>query len=124
MRLILDTHVVLWWAQDQVRLSGTAIDALEVEGADLMLSAVVAWEVAIKRAAGKLDIDPDWLGVLLDAGARELPVTIAHADETARLPLHHPDPFDRLLVAQARVERASLVTADARLSAYDVPILW
>ena len=90
----------------------------------MLLSAVVVWEVAIKRSLGKLE-SPDHFGpTVLRAGAWPLPVTLDHAAAVERLPWHHRDPFDRLLVAQASAEGASLVSADEALRAYDVPVIW
>lgn len=125
MRLLLDTQVVLWWTHDSRRLSETARELLGNSRHDVLLSAVVAWEIAIKRGLGKLKVRPALIADLLSAGgASELAVRVAHATEVERLPLHHRDPFDRLLVAQARVEGAVLVSSDPALRQYDVPVSW
>jgi len=89
-----------------------------------LLSATVVWEVAIKRSLGKLDAPEAFAQTLLDAGAVALPVTLAHAEGVEALPWHHRDPFDRMLVAQARTEGAALLSGDDALHAYDVPIVW
>lgn len=125
MKLLLDTHVVLWWTHDSRRLSETARELVGDPRHDVLLSAVVAWEIAIKRALGKLRMRPALVTELLaDGGAAELAVSVAHATELERLPMHHRDPFDRMLVAQARVEGAVLVSSDEALRKYDVPVSW
>lgn len=91
---------------------------------EVMLSAAVVWEVAIKRSLGKLDAPDGFAGLLLDAGAVPLAVSIDHARAVRALPWHHRDPFDRLLVAQATLEDAVLVSSDERLHAYDVQVIW
>ncbi|MFN8202538.1 MAG: type II toxin-antitoxin system VapC family toxin [Solirubrobacteraceae bacterium] len=125
MKLLLDTHVVLWWTHDSRRLSQTARELVGDPRHDVLLSAVVAWEIAIKRALGTLKVRPGLVAELLaDGGAAELAVSVAHATEVERLPMHHRDPFDRMLVAQARVEGAVLVSSDEALRKYDVPVSW
>ena len=90
----------------------------------MLLSAAVVWEVAIKQAIGKLKLPSPFGPTLLALGALALPVTLEHAAAVADLPLHHSDPFDRILVAQAQLEGAVLVSADKRLAAYGVPTFW
>lgn len=125
MKLLLDTQVVLWWTHDSGRVSEPARDLLGDPRHDVLLSAVVAWEIAIKRALGKLTVRPALVAELLtNGGAAELAVSVAHASEVERLPMHHRDPFDRMLVAQARVEGAVLVSSDPALRDYDVPVSW
>lgn len=125
MKLLLDTQVVLWWTHDSRRLSETARELVGDPRHDVLLSAVVAWEIAIKRAIGKLEVRPALVAELLaGGGATELVVSVAHGTEVERLPMHHRDPFDRLLVAQARVEGAVIVSSDEALRAYDVPVSW
>jgi PIN domain nuclease of toxin-antitoxin system len=89
-----------------------------------VISAVVIWEVAIKRRLGKLDAPDDLLPRLEGAGIELLPITARHADRVGTLPLHHQDPFDRLLVAQAQTDGLTLVSGDAALRRYDVEVLW
>ncbi len=125
MKLLLDTQVVLWWTHDSRRLSETARELVGDRRHDILLSAVVAWEIAIKRAIGKLEVRPALVAELLaDGGATELAVSVAHSAEVERLPMRHRDPFDRLLVAQARIEGAVIVSSDEALRAYDVPVSW
>lgn len=123
--MLLDTHVVLWWLQGDTRgLSSAAIEMLERVDAAVTISAVVVWEAAIKRRLGKLDPPlPDLLSRLQATDVRILPITAEHADRVDSLPLHHRDPFDRLLVAQAQVEKMPIVSADPWIDAYDVEVL-
>jgi len=90
----------------------------------VLLSAAVVWEVAIKRSLGKLEVPDDLAATLLAGGAEPLPIGLEHAAAVEALPWHHRDPFDRLLIAQAIVERAALVSHDAAFSAYDVRVVW
>lgn len=118
MRLLLDTHVYLWVlaGSPQLKPAGRKI----IEAADIVfVSAVSIWEVAIKARLGKIDADPLALAAAIEAsGFSELPVTAAHAAGVAQLALHHADPFDRLLIAQALAEPLRLLTADAALLPY------
>ncbi len=123
MTLLLDTHVILWWQRDDRRLGQAARRA--IGQADLVLvSAVSGWEVSIKMALGRLRVDEPFRVLLAADDFTELPFTLAHADALAALPPHHPDPFDRALVAQARVERATIVSHDRALEPYGVPVIW
>ena len=125
MTLLLDTHLVLWWmAGEASRISKKALAALGSEGIDPIVSAVTVWEAAIKRGLGKLEAPDDLLAQLEGAGVELLPITARHADLVASLPLHHRDPFDRLLVAQATVEGLALVTDDESIRRYDVEVIW
>ena len=90
----------------------------------ILISAVVVWEVAIKRRLGKLDAPADLLLRLEQAGVELLPITARHADRVATLPMHHQDPFDRLLIAQAEIDGLTLVSADAAMGRYGVDVLW
>lgn len=122
MRLLLDTHVVLWWIANYA-LSAEAREAISDPSNDSMVSVASAWEMAIKRALGKLDM-PDDLGYQLARhGFVPLSINLAHALAAGALPRHHTDPFDRLLIAQAQIEGLTVVTRDVRFAAYGVPIL-
>ncbi|HET8954874.1 MAG TPA: type II toxin-antitoxin system VapC family toxin [Solirubrobacterales bacterium] len=124
MNLLLDTHVVLWWmAGEQDRIGREARGAIEM-GTPVLVSAVVLWEVAIKRRLGKLDVSEDLLDQLERSEVDMLPITARHADWVAALPMHHRDPFDRLLVAQAQSEEIPLVTADGDLADYGIEVVW
>ncbi len=121
-RLLLDTHVVLWWLADDPTLSDELKAAIDDE-LEVYVSAASGWEVAIKQGIGKLRAPVDLVEAFDTSDLQPLPVTFAHAIEVGRLPSHHRDPFDRMLVAQARVESLTLVTRDSAMGDYDVPIL-
>jgi PIN domain nuclease of toxin-antitoxin system len=124
-RLLLDTNVVVWLLLgDRKRVSEEAVEALEDEHNEVALSAASVWEIAIKRSLGKLTIVSGWGATLTRLGFDPMPVTAIHAQAVESLPWHHRDPFDRLLVAQASVEGCVLVSADRRLGAYGVDVLW
>jgi PIN domain nuclease of toxin-antitoxin system len=124
LRLLLDTHVVLWWLDEEERIPPSVQAQLAAPDNVPFVSVVSLWEIAVKRAVGKLNAPDDLRPQLADQGFGELDVTGDHAWAVAELPLHHRDPFDRLLVAQAKLEKLVLVTADERLRAYGVPIIW
>jgi PIN domain nuclease of toxin-antitoxin system len=125
LRLLLDTRAAIWWAVgDAKRFPREARRRVTDTENELLLSAVVIWEVAIKRSLGKLDAPDDLAAQMLEGGAQVLPVTLEHAAAVASLPWHHRDPFDRLLVAQAEIEQAALVSGDVSLGAYDVSVVW
>jgi PIN domain nuclease of toxin-antitoxin system len=111
-------------AGEQERLSKKAFAAISAPKARILISAVVIWEVSIKRRLSKLDAPTHLLERLEQAGVDLLPITARHADRIGTLPMHHRDPFDRLLVAQADVDGLTLVTADRELSAYGVDLVW
>jgi len=121
--LLLDTHVVLWWRMNDPRLTAMARDTI-AGAAVAWVSAASAWEVAIKQALGRLVLPGPFAAGVDASGFQRLPVEFEHAAEAAALPPHHQDPFDRMLVAQARLAGLTLVTHDRALASYDVPILW
>lgn len=124
-RLLLDTNVVVWLLLgDREAISATATEALEDADNTLAVSAASVWEIAIKRSLGKLEIEDRWAAALTALDVEPLPVTALHAARVEDLPWHHRDPFDRLLIAQAQIEDAPLVSADGRLDAYDVDVVW
>lgn len=122
MRLLLDTHVVLWQLSGERELSQSAVAAIAAAD-DLLFSVVSFAEIGIKAAAGKLVVPPDLKAKITDAGVRSLALAAAHGLAVAQLPTHHRDPFDRLLIAQAMTEGLTLVTADPNFAAYGVPIV-
>jgi PIN domain nuclease of toxin-antitoxin system len=124
MKLLLDTHAALWWLADDERLGNEAVRHLEDDSNRVLLSAAVIWEVAIKRSLGKLQAPGDLAPKLLSGGVQTLPITFDHAIAVETLPWHHRDPFDRMLVAQAHAEGASIVSQDQRLQLYGVPLVW
>ena len=123
MDLLLDTHAFLWWTAVDPRLVEAARHAIANSGNRVIVSAVSVWEISIKRASGKLAFRDDILQVLARTGFDTLDITPPHADMAGSLPMHHADPFDRLLIAQARIEGLVLVTQDRHLLPYGVPVL-
>jgi PIN domain nuclease of toxin-antitoxin system len=124
VKLLLDTHAALWWLADDDRIGEQVIRHLTDDTNQVLISAVVIWELAIKRSLGKLDAPEDLAPTLLGAGAQPLPVTLEHAAAVEKLPWRHRDPFDRMLVAQALTEDAAIVSRDEPLSEYGVAIVW
>jgi PIN domain nuclease of toxin-antitoxin system len=128
MKLLLDTHALLWFCDGNAALSGKARAAMEDERNERWVSHATAWEIAIKAGLGKLALQVPYEelfpGVIAANGWQVLAPDFLHYRELLVLPLHHRDPFDRLLVAQARVEGLTLVSADPHFPAYDVPVLW
>lgn len=123
MQLLLDTHALLWWLADMPELGSKAREHMAQPDHRVWVSAASVWEIEIKRALGKLRA-PDDIKTAIDACAFEsLPITFDHAIEAARLPPHHHDPFDRMLIAQAAVEHLVIVTRDSAFFSYDVAIL-
>jgi PIN domain nuclease of toxin-antitoxin system len=121
-RFLLDSHILIWLDTGDTRLSQGVLQRLR--SADKrFLSAATAWELGLKRAAGKLVLRESVGSMLTVFGLIELPVTIRHGDRAALLTMHHRDPFDRLLLAQAELEGLILVTADRQLAQYGVPVL-
>lgn len=117
--MLLDTHVFLWWRLDAPELKGASRDAILDPSNQVLVSVAVAWEIVIKRALGKLEFDGTVAAACAEEGFGSLPATVTHIDEIARLPSIHTDPFDRLLIAQARADRLTLVTHDTQVQAYD-----
>ena len=123
MNLLLDTHAVLWWQGDDRRLPKAARAAIAT--ADVVwVSAASGWEVAIKQGLGRLRLAEPFAMTVAADDFTELPITLAHAARLATLPPRHRDPFDRMLVAQALIEKATLVSKDRALAAYGVDVLW
>ena len=123
MKLLLDTHTFLWWLSDPSRLSSGASSAVGDTRNRVFISVVVLWEIAIKRSIGKLTAKLDIERVVGDSGFELLKIEVTHIAASERLPFHHRDPFDRLLVAQSIVENATLVTRDPDLLRYGAPVL-
>ena len=129
MRVLLDTHVFLWWSSDRgARLSERTRDILADGATDAAISLVSAWEIAIKVGAGRMEL-PDAIERYLPDRIRRhgfelLPIAMAHALRAGSLPPIHRDPFDRMLVAQAQVEGLPILTANPAISRYDVETIW
>lgn len=120
---LLDTHAAIWWMEASPRLPAACYRAVRRRGF-AYVSLASAWEVAIKIALGRLRLAAPFAATVEASGFAFLQLTLDHVEETAALPLHHRDPFDRMLVAQARVEDLTLITGDRRLFAYDVRRFW
>jgi PIN domain nuclease of toxin-antitoxin system len=123
-RLLVDTHTLLWWLDDAPALSPVARAAIAEPANEPLVSTASLWEIAIKRSLGKLTVPEDLPDDIVDAGFGWLPVDSAHAWAVRGLELHHRDPFDRLLVAQALVERIPVVTRDEHFAQYGVDVRW
>ncbi|MEA2315510.1 MAG: hypothetical protein QOI03_2202 [Solirubrobacteraceae bacterium] len=124
MKLLLDTHAALWWLADSDQIGEEVARRMTDDTNQVLISAVVILEAAIKRSLGKLEAPHDLAPTLVGAGAQPLPVTLEHAAAVEKLPWHHRDPFDRMLVAQALTEDAALVSRDQPLSEYGVTVVW
>lgn len=129
MRILVDSHAALWWVADDKRLSRPARQAI-ASASEPLLSAVSLFEVAIKASLRKLPVAPEWADELLSSGFSLLPIGTAHGETLHGLPFVEVsgttirDPFDRMLVAQAQVERVPVVTRDPAIAAHGVPTIW
>jgi PIN domain nuclease of toxin-antitoxin system len=128
MKILFDTHAFIWWRSDPDRLPQDVLEACHHLNNELLVSVVSIWEMQIKSQIGKLELDEPLAEILASEQALNhitvLPIESYHIYELDALPLHHRDPFDRLLVAQARTENAILLTNDQKLRGYDVPLIW
>jgi PIN domain nuclease of toxin-antitoxin system len=124
LKLLLDTHAALWFLAGDERLGENARRHLTDSANRVLLSAAVVWEVGIKRSLGKLVAPDEYLSLLLGAGVQALPVSLDHAAAMERLPWHHRDPFDRMLVAQASLDGAAIVSRDEIMRPYGVTLIW
>lgn len=123
MRILVDAHILLWWLANDPRLPDQATAAISDADTEVVVSAATAWEIAVKKAAGRLEAPDDLSEALVANEFGTLAITSDHAVTAADLPPHHSDPFDRVLIAQARAEGLTLVSADSRFSDYDVDLL-
>lgn len=122
-RLLLDTHIFLWWRGEPCRLAPAVQSSIAT--ADIVFVSVAsAWEAAIKVSLGRLELPDTVEAGVLASGFEKLLISFSHAEQAASLPHHHRDPFDRMLVAQAKAEGLTLVTHDRLLAPYDIEILW
>lgn len=128
MRLLLDTHVFLWWVLDDSQLRPSTVELLGNPDNDILMSSVCGWEISIKASLGRLDLPSppvDFVPQQLhknDFGT--LPITLYHALEVYSLPPHHQDPFDRMLIAQSRTENIPIISSDSTFGRYDVEVIW
>lgn len=123
-RLLLDTHTVLWWLSDDPALSPTAREAIAAPSNEPLVSAASIWEIAIKRALGKLTAPDDLPDRIAEQGLGWLAVQPGHAWQVRALPAHHRDPFDRILIAQALIEQIPVITTDSRFRDYEIELRW
>ena len=123
MNLLLDTHVLLWWLDDSSALSKKTKRVVADRRNIVFVSAASIWEIQIKRALGKLEIPPDFKNVLENQAFEMLAISFDHAHKVGELPLLNRDPFDRMLVAQANVEKLCIVTHDLHIMQYRIPVL-
>ena len=128
MRLLIDTHTLFWSVEEPAKVSATAMVAIRPLTNDVLLSAATIWELAIKVGQGKIALSlpyRQWIErAIVDLKLMILPVTVEYADRQSTLPLHHKDPFDRLMIAQALVEGIPIVSVDAAFDAYGVTRIW
>jgi PIN domain nuclease of toxin-antitoxin system len=123
MNLFLDTHILLWWLDDNKSLSRQAREAIATTDNLIFISVAVIWEMRIKQALGKLEIPSDFLSVLKQQGFEILSITANHAHKVGDLPMHHRDPFDRMLIVQAMEEGLTIMTHDRAFKKYGVPVI-
>ncbi len=123
MKLLLDTHILLWWLDDNPSLSEKDRESISSTDNLIILSAAVIWEIRIKQALGKLEIASHFFQTVQEQGFEMLSISPAHAYAVGDLPNHHRDPFDRILIAQAMLEKFTIVSHDAIFEKYDIPLL-
>jgi PIN domain nuclease of toxin-antitoxin system len=123
MNLCLDTHALLWWLDDNPALSEMGRNAISDINNVIVLSAAVIWEIRIKQSIGKLGIPPDFYQTIKTQGFELLPIHPDHAYAVGGLPHHHRDPFDRMIIAQAKHEGLCVLTHDRIFKEYDIAIL-
>jgi len=128
VKYLLDTHALLWFLREPSMLPPKVLETIESAGADAAVSLASLWEIAIKASLNKLYLpkpfDELFPHSVPESGLALLPIEPSHIAAVSRLPFHHRDPFDRLLVAQAQVEGLTMVTCDAAFAAYGIPLLW
>jgi PIN domain nuclease of toxin-antitoxin system len=127
MKLLLDNHTFLCWDSNPDRIPARTIALIQQSSNQVLLSLVTPWEIQIKTQLGKLSLQAPLSNIIrqqTENGISILPITLPHILELDELPLHHKDPFDRLLIAQSRVEKATLVSCDSILEKYDCQVLW
>jgi PIN domain nuclease of toxin-antitoxin system len=128
MSILLDTNALIWWFTEPTKLSAVAREVIERDDSRVCISAAAVWEIAIKVQLGKLRM-PAPVGTYLPAklateGIEVLPITLTHALQLLELPLHHRDPFDRIMIAQCQTDQLSVVTADRLFATYGVTVIW
>ena len=122
-RLLLDTHALVWWLSDVARLTENARSHIADPRNDVFVSAVTGWEISVKRAKGQIIAPHNLAALVEERGFIHLPLTFHHAEQAGELPMHHRDPFDRFLIAQAQAEGLVVVTRDAHIPLYGIRTL-
>jgi PIN domain nuclease of toxin-antitoxin system len=120
---LLDTHVLLWWLENNSTVSPQAFKIIQDPQQVIWVSSVTVWEIVIKKSLGKLECPDNLIEVIGQSGFKELPVNFEHIEHLKDLPHHHSDPFDRLLISQALAENLTLITRDQKIPLYTVPTL-
>lgn len=124
MKYLIDTHIFIWWSVGNIRLSKKAIAVLLNSTNEIYVSAVTAWEIELKQIKGSLKLSRTFEDYFIPSGFEELPVRFSHTAVLKKLPSIHKDPFDRLLIAQAKSEKLTLITADPKIRKYPVKTLF
>ena len=127
MRALADSHILLWWLNNDPRLSTHVRRFIAAPANEILISAATAWELSIKTMSGKLQAQPlldRFEEVLQEEGFASLPITIDHGIRAGALPLHHSDPFDRMMIAQAQAEHLAILSADPAFDHYGVRRIW
>jgi len=119
-RLLLDTHVLLWWLSDDSRLGKTSRKAISNPRNQVYVSAASTWEISIKKSTGKLTAPEDMDAIVESEGFDKLPITLFHGEQAGLLPEHHRDPFDRMLIAQAQSDGLVIITNDEKITQYNI----
>ncbi len=123
MRYLIDTHVLIWWMEGSNRLSENAYSLINDPTSQIFVSVASVWEIVVKKAKKKLHLSQNIERSIKSRGLSMLSIELAHVLETGRLPLYHNDPFDRILIAQARVENSILITSDPKIWKYNLKLI-
>lgn len=122
-RILLDTHALIWWMNGDQALGEFALECIANENNQVYVSAASVWEMSIKRQLGKLECPADLDSVIESLGFSKLPISIFHSDQAGQLPIHHKDPFDRMLIAQAQAEGLQIITKDEHFPFYGISLI-
>ena len=122
-RILLDTHVLLWWLADDPELGTNARDLISNGTNEIYVSAASSWEISIKKRNGKLTGPDNIDGIVQQERFIKLPISLIHGELAGQLPDHHKDPFDRMLIAQAQTEKLTILTADEKMKQYDAAVI-
>ncbi|MCG8336741.1 MAG: type II toxin-antitoxin system VapC family toxin [Proteobacteria bacterium] len=123
MNLLLDTHILLWWLDDNPILKESERAAISNPDNIIIVSSAVIWEIRIKQGIGKLELPSEYFEVIKKQGFEFLPITFEHVYAVGNLPMHHRDPFDRMLISQAKHQKLTIITRDNIIKKYDVKVL-